>query len=142
MYSGAWRKALRFRYHSPTLRGQRVAFFRGRAYNHHQARIPTSAISLLRTFHNLLNLIHCNRINQVAIILNSNMFAIQAAPKSSATETQPSTDRFTPNILPCKIHYDGPVKTLDRYWTPQADEQGKSVRHLGFAAACSLINSG
>ncbi|PYI28380.1 ribonuclease H2 subunit C [Aspergillus indologenus CBS 114.80] len=56
------------------------------------------------------------------------MFAIQAAPKSSATETQPSTDRFTPNILPCKIHYDGPVTTLNRYWEPQADEKEKDVQ--------------
>ncbi|RAL12154.1 ribonuclease H2 subunit C [Aspergillus homomorphus CBS 101889] len=56
------------------------------------------------------------------------MFAIQTTPTSSATENQSSMDCFTPNILPCKVHYDGPFKKLDRFWTPRPDEQDKDVQ--------------
>ncbi|KAL8779516.1 MAG: hypothetical protein Q9194_001415 [Teloschistes cf. exilis] len=27
--------------------------------------------------------------------------------------------KYTPNLLPCQIHYDGPVNASKRYWDPQ-----------------------
>ena len=52
------------------------------------------------------------------------MFAIQPSHKpSSASENEPSTKRCTPNILPCRIHHDGPIQLSDRYWAPSSDEQ-------------------
>ncbi|PYH94111.1 ribonuclease H2 subunit C [Aspergillus ellipticus CBS 707.79] len=54
------------------------------------------------------------------------MFALQPAQKSSDNET--SADQFTPNILPCRIHHDGPVETLGRYWTPETDENDKNLQ--------------
>lgn len=31
----------------------------------------------------------------------------------------------TPNTLPCRIHYDGPVNASPRYWAPETAEVGK-----------------
>lgn len=54
------------------------------------------------------------------------MFALQSAQKNSSdAETAPAANSYTPNILPCRIHHDGPVETLKRYWNPVADENGK-----------------
>ncbi|KAL8950645.1 MAG: hypothetical protein Q9222_003329 [Ikaeria aurantiellina] len=30
----------------------------------------------------------------------------------------------TQNLLPCRIHHDGPIKVHPRYWNPQPDENG------------------
>ncbi|KAL8769951.1 MAG: hypothetical protein Q9209_004198 [Squamulea sp. 1 TL-2023] len=30
----------------------------------------------------------------------------------------------TPNLLPCRIHHDGPVNATRRYWDPQHDKDG------------------
>ncbi|KAK3065928.1 hypothetical protein LTR53_017880, partial [Teratosphaeriaceae sp. CCFEE 6253] len=38
------------------------------------------------------------------------MLAIQPAPRRRA---------LTPNILPCTIHHNGPLKIAKRYWDPQ-----------------------
>ncbi|KAJ5256639.1 hypothetical protein N7478_012743 [Penicillium angulare] len=47
------------------------------------------------------------------------------------TTSQPNTDQddtslpqFTPNILPCQIHHDGPIESTDRFWTPVTDGKG------------------
>ncbi|KAL2002943.1 hypothetical protein VTN02DRAFT_5476 [Thermoascus thermophilus] len=51
------------------------------------------------------------------------MFALRSAQKSSSdAETAPAANSYTPNILPCRIHHDGPVEILKRYWDPVADE--------------------
>lgn len=34
------------------------------------------------------------------------------------------------NILPCRLHHDGPTKVSKRYWTPQAKEDGTRVAHF------------
>lgn len=40
------------------------------------------------------------------------MLAIQTAPSSKTIAD------LTPNILPCKIHHNGPIPTPKRYWNP------------------------
>ncbi|PYI02552.1 ribonuclease H2 subunit C [Aspergillus sclerotiicarbonarius CBS 121057] len=59
------------------------------------------------------------------------MFAIQPAQKSSS-DNETSTDQFTPNILPCRIHHDGPVNSLNRYWTPLTDENDQNQQTAYF----------
>lgn len=52
------------------------------------------------------------------------MFALQSAQSiSPETDTQ-SSNTSTPNILPCRIHHDGPLESLERYWKPLVDENG------------------
>ena len=51
------------------------------------------------------------------------MFAIQSPRKpSSSPENEPSAKGCTPNILPCRVHHDGPIESFDRYWNPSSDE--------------------
>ncbi|KAF2750477.1 hypothetical protein M011DRAFT_465226 [Sporormia fimetaria CBS 119925] len=47
------------------------------------------------------------------------MLAIQ--PSSSS---KPS--KSTPNLLPARIHHDGPLPNVHKYWTPSKDESGTS----------------
>jgi ribonuclease H2 subunit C len=49
------------------------------------------------------------------------MFAIQSQKSRESDDSPPNT--CTPNILPCRIHHDGPVDSLERYWTPLPNEQ-------------------
>ncbi|OKL60930.1 hypothetical protein UA08_03576 [Talaromyces atroroseus] len=42
------------------------------------------------------------------------MLALHSAQKTSSC---------TPNVLPCRIHYDGPVETEERHWHPVKDER-------------------
>lgn len=37
---------------------------------------------------------------------------------------QSSPNTYTPNILPCRIHHDGPVDLSTRYWQPTKDDNG------------------
>jgi ribonuclease H2 subunit C len=61
------------------------------------------------------------------------MFAIQASQKqSSAANNEKSVEDCTPNILPCRIHHDGLVETLDRYWYPVSDEKDESLQTAYF----------
>ena len=50
------------------------------------------------------------------------MYAIQSSKATS--EKDESTVQYTPNIIPCRVHHDGPVDSLDRYWMPVNDEKG------------------
>ncbi|KAF2083272.1 ribonuclease-like protein H2 subunit C [Saccharata proteae CBS 121410] len=36
-------------------------------------------------------------------------------------QTKTSADKCTPNLLPCRVHHDGPVNATDRYWRPAND---------------------
>ncbi|RWQ94715.1 putative ribonuclease H2 subunit C [Paecilomyces variotii] len=57
------------------------------------------------------------------------MFALQSAQSiSPETDTQ-SSNTSTPNILPCRIHHDGPLESLERYWKPLVDENGIILLH-------------
>ncbi|KAL4987626.1 ribonuclease H2 non-catalytic subunit-domain-containing protein [Aspergillus falconensis] len=51
------------------------------------------------------------------------MFAIQPQQKAPESKDTAPSDNCTPNILPCRIHHDGPVESLSRYWTPTTDEK-------------------
>lgn len=57
-------------------------------------------------------------------IVNNTMFAIHSQKQSHGSEGENSTECCTPNIIPCRIHHDGPVESLDRYWQPVADKEG------------------
>lgn len=50
------------------------------------------------------------------------MYAIQSSKATS--EQDESIVQYTPNIIPCRVHHDGPVDSLDRYWMPVEDEKG------------------
>ncbi|KAL2853429.1 ribonuclease H2 non-catalytic subunit-domain-containing protein [Aspergillus pseudoustus] len=58
------------------------------------------------------------------------MFAIQSQQSTESNPKESTT--YTPNILPCRIHHDGPVGPLDRYWTPVADEKDKNLQTAYF----------
>ncbi|THC99525.1 hypothetical protein EYZ11_000985 [Aspergillus tanneri] len=60
------------------------------------------------------------------------MFAIQSPQQSSRSETEKTTDNCTPNILPCRIHHDGPTGSISRYWTPVSDENDKNTQTAFF----------
>ncbi|KAE8413472.1 ribonuclease H2 non-catalytic subunit-domain-containing protein [Aspergillus pseudocaelatus] len=60
------------------------------------------------------------------------MFAIQPQQQSSGSEHANSTKNVTPNILPCRIHYDGPVGTLGRYWKSESDEKDTNLQTAYF----------
>lgn len=49
------------------------------------------------------------------------MYAIQPPKPTSPKDN--STLQCTPNIIPCRIHHDGPIDTA-RYWTLTKDEKG------------------
>jgi hypothetical protein len=53
------------------------------------------------------------------------MYAIQPCTKADTQSSKDaSTPQYTPNIIPCKIHHDGAIESLDRYWAPVTDEKG------------------
>ena len=31
-------------------------------------------------------------------------------------------ERSIANVLPCRLHYDGPTKVTKRYWSPQVEK--------------------
>jgi len=42
------------------------------------------------------------------------MLAIQRRPDEA--------EKCTPNLLPCKVNYDGPVDAKERFWKPEQDQ--------------------
>lgn len=53
------------------------------------------------------------------------MLALQSSRKSA--DSTSFADCCTPNVLPCKIHHDGPVEMSQRYWKPVKDEKGNNI---------------
>ncbi|KAJ5990122.1 hypothetical protein N7522_010329 [Penicillium canescens] len=51
------------------------------------------------------------------------MYAIRPCTKADTQSKDTSTPQYTPNIIPCKIHHDGAIDSLDRYWAPVTDEK-------------------
>ncbi|KAJ5701780.1 hypothetical protein N7488_009328 [Penicillium malachiteum] len=51
------------------------------------------------------------------------MYAFQAGAQPTDQKDKTSVPQFTPNILPCQIHHDGPIESTDRFWTPASDAQ-------------------
>ncbi|EPS31966.1 hypothetical protein PDE_06925 [Penicillium oxalicum 114-2] len=63
-------------------------------------------------------------------MLDMHTFQAGSKPLNSQTENEQVT-KFTPNILPCRIHHDGPIESPDRFWITQTDEQdGHSTSHF------------
>ncbi|KAK4962248.1 hypothetical protein LTR66_000740 [Elasticomyces elasticus] len=40
------------------------------------------------------------------------------------------TTKCTPNVLPCKLHHNGPVSASERYWKPETVEEGQSTAYF------------
>ena len=54
------------------------------------------------------------------------MFALQSIQNATpGAEEIPSPTSYIPNILPCRVHHDGPVGNLQRYWKPTVNEIDK-----------------
>ncbi|KAJ5413989.1 Ribonuclease H2 subunit C [Penicillium cosmopolitanum] len=52
------------------------------------------------------------------------MYAFQSASKPGAQSEEGSSGAtLTPNILPCRIHHDGPIDPAGRFWAPKTDEK-------------------
>lgn len=45
-------------------------------------------------------------------------------------------DACTVNILPCRVHHNGPAKVTKRYWDPVAEKGTKSKLPLGSLLTC------
>ncbi|KAL4754465.1 hypothetical protein BDW72DRAFT_166226 [Aspergillus terricola var. indicus] len=60
------------------------------------------------------------------------MYAIQPQQKAAGSKDTESGHNCTPNILPCRIHYDGLVESVNRYWTPITDEDDKGLQTAYF----------
>ncbi|KAF2273489.1 uncharacterized protein EI97DRAFT_435913 [Westerdykella ornata] len=43
---------------------------------------------------------------------------------SIQTPSTSNPQKYTPNLLPARIHHDGPINDPQRYWTPEKDEDG------------------
>ncbi|KAJ5489499.1 hypothetical protein N7539_004389 [Penicillium diatomitis] len=52
------------------------------------------------------------------------MYTFQAGSKPLDSESRSGEiPSFTPNILPCRVHHDGPVESNGRFWITQTDEK-------------------
>ncbi|KAJ5102733.1 hypothetical protein N7532_003262 [Penicillium argentinense] len=51
------------------------------------------------------------------------LYAFQGTMPS--TQSEENGTKYTPNILPCRIHHDGPIESANRFWAPKSDEQDK-----------------
>ncbi|KAL1965015.1 hypothetical protein VTN77DRAFT_6215 [Rasamsonia byssochlamydoides] len=56
------------------------------------------------------------------------MLALRSAQDKSADDNKSSMSSAfcTPNILPCRVHHDGPVEVSKRYWNPVKDDNGNA----------------
>ncbi|KAJ4526192.1 hypothetical protein HRR83_001381 [Exophiala dermatitidis] len=43
---------------------------------------------------------------------------------------QDGLDSCTVNVLPCRIHHDGPTKVTKRYWCPQIEKDGTRTAYF------------
>lgn len=56
---------------------------------------------------------------------------VMEQPMLSVGRHEGSTQKATPNVLPCRVHHDGPIGAADAYWTP-TQEPGRSINHSLF----------
>lgn len=66
------------------------------------------------------------------------MLALRSAPKSSNSD-ETLTGNCTPNILPCRIHYDGPIDASKRHWHAVKDEKGTYYHFLRMVIEQSML---
>ncbi|KAK0637117.1 ribonuclease H2 non-catalytic subunit-domain-containing protein [Bombardia bombarda] len=45
----------------------------------------------------------------------------------SAISSPDSQTKATPNLLPCRVHHDGPIGSVETYWEPKQGEDGSST---------------
>lgn len=98
---------------------------------HYRVRITWKNLDLLRTSDfQLSNIVW-------TVVIGSTMLALRTAQNrcQESNETLLS-DNCTPNIVPCKIHHDGPVEIPKRYWNPNKDDDGKKSE-----ASCLLAGA-
>ena len=38
--------------------------------------------------------------------------------------------KLRPNVLPCKVAYNGPVNTEERYWNPKSEADGTQTTYF------------
>lgn len=50
----------------------------------------------------------------------------------SVDRSNGSAAKTTPNLLPCRIHHDGPVGSADSYWMPSTDSGSRPPGGMGF----------
>ncbi|KAJ4390665.1 hypothetical protein N0V93_004263 [Gnomoniopsis smithogilvyi] len=48
----------------------------------------------------------------------------------SVRQSNGTAAKCTPNLLPCRIHHDGPVGATGSYWTPSTASDGKRISHF------------
>ncbi|KAJ4419398.1 hypothetical protein N0V82_004980 [Gnomoniopsis sp. IMI 355080] len=48
----------------------------------------------------------------------------------SIRQSNDSSAKVTPNLLPCRIHHDGSVGSAGPYWTPSTDPDGKKISYF------------
>ncbi|EKV04487.1 Ribonuclease H2, subunit C [Penicillium digitatum] len=59
------------------------------------------------------------------------MYAIRPCSKAiSLSKKKDSTGQLMPNILPCRIHHDGPINSWDRYWTVKDEKDNTQTAHF------------
>ncbi|KAJ5138950.1 Ribonuclease H2 subunit C [Penicillium bovifimosum] len=59
------------------------------------------------------------------------MYAFQPSSKApSQSEKNDASLQYTPNIIPCRVHHDGPVESVERYWTPVADKDNTQTAYF------------
>ncbi|ROW05182.1 hypothetical protein VSDG_00277 [Cytospora chrysosperma] len=51
-------------------------------------------------------------------------------PILSVEQKQGSSQKVTPNLLPCRIHHDGLIGSADAYWTPSQEPDGKRIAYF------------
>lgn len=49
---------------------------------------------------------------------------------NSSSSKAESTPKCVPNILPCRVHHDGPVKASKRYWDPKVEDNGTQTAYF------------
>ena len=79
-------------------------------------------------------------MNMETCFKKTNPQARQQTPPQSPPSNQPTmlaiqkpkiaTQTCTPNILPCKIHHNGPVNASSRHWDPKTSHNGKEEAYF------------
>jgi ribonuclease H2 subunit C len=66
------------------------------------------------------------------------MLALRSTQDLSGEDNKTSEPATcTPNIIPCRVHHDGPVEVSKRYWNPVKDDNGKTWKSTD--CACPVI---
>ncbi|BDD55754.1 hypothetical protein MPDQ_007334 [Monascus purpureus] len=59
------------------------------------------------------------------------MFAIRSpSTQPSSSDKEAAMNCFIPNILPCRIHHDGLVESVDRYWAPVHEKDNTQTAYF------------